>query len=60
MKKFFFLLIFIAFILYVCNRSIENNSIYEEKGVFISYIDYSILKGKNKNEQLYCFFQCIL
>ena len=50
MKKFFFLLMFIAFILYVCNRSVENNSIYEEKGVFISYIDYSILKGKNKNE----------
>ena len=55
MKKLFFLLLFLIIILFFINdepKTIQkdDNPFFEEKGVFISYIDYAILKGKNKNE----------
>lgn len=32
------------------NKKVDNNLSYEEKGVFISYIDYAHLKNKTKDE----------
>ena len=55
-KVFIFLAIILLVLFYLNNREIEHkkevvskNEI-EEKGVFISYIDYAILQGKGKKE----------
>ena len=57
MKKTFFLFVCVLLIfLFFKNYDTEvvllsdNASVVEEKGVFISYIDYGILRGKSKDE----------
>lgn len=60
MKKIivFLLLLFIAvlYIYYLNDQELpkskpeKNEKPYEEKGVFVSYIDYGVLNGKNKDE----------
>ena len=55
MKKIvIFLLILTVIFIYFDNnkthKETKKEDIKEEKGVFISYIDYSMLKGKNKEE----------
>lgn len=56
MKKVLFLLLCLIIILYAIQNNNEvskkekTEDVFEEKGVFISYIDYGVLKGKNKHE----------
>ena len=55
MKKILFLFICLFIVFYVIDNQtkpkvIEKNIVFEEKGVFISYIDYGILKGKTEAE----------
>ena len=57
MKKLVFFIICLTIILFVIqnkdNKSFDDsqeNPVFEERGVFISYIDYGVLRGKNKNE----------
>lgn len=55
MKKILFLLICLLTVFYLTyDKEIPKNDTeltsFEEKGVFISYIDYGVLKGRNKNE----------
>ena len=57
MKKIFiFLTIILLVLFYLNNREVEHKkevvskNDMEEKGVFISYIDYALLKGKSKKE----------
>ena len=52
MKKIgiFILILIVVFIYFNSNKETKKEKIKEEKGVFISYIDYNVLKGKNKDE----------
>ncbi len=52
MKKIgiFILILIVVFIYFNSNKETKKEEIKEEKGVFISYIDYNVLKGKNKDE----------
>ena len=55
MKKILFLLLCLIIVFFVISNDEkkvlnEKEPFFEERGVFISYIDYSTLKGKNKNE----------
>ena len=49
MKKILLILLIIIIIITICLKE-KKEQAKEEKGVFISYIDYINLKGKNKNE----------
>ena len=64
MKKVLFLCLCLIIILFGLNnkpkeKANEKSPLFEEKGVFISYIDYSTLKGKNKNEMQIVISQMI-
>lgn len=56
MKKLLFVLCILLIVFCILehnNKEVKtshNKAFYEEKGVFISYIDYSILNGKSKDE----------
>ena len=52
MKKIgiFILILIVVFIYFNSNKETKKEEKKEEKGVFISYIDYNVLKGKNKDE----------
>ncbi|MBQ6546551.1 MAG: family 10 glycosylhydrolase [Bacilli bacterium] len=64
MKKVLFLCLCLIIILFGLDnkpkeKANEKSPLFEEKGVFISYIDYSTLKGKNKNEMQIVISQMI-